>query len=310
MMQLKLKVLVSSLILLQCFSGTNFTNFNNTPYCQNGLVNRAGKMYGILVGVDWPGPHYKHKLHGPYKEVQELVQFLDNDKQQYGIITLVNEHASKEAILNSLRQIIANAKSEDRVLFYFTGHAAPLSSIRDSITIKLYQDLHDKRGDEYFLIPYQDSTEIYKDSLHALLSLEEIANILNGRDKTSDQQRLPIRQRILIIDACYGGYFVNVSPLTTNMFDNELPPDGFYALTSLKAVLYDGLYGPIILCGLKGKADQLKNGGNQNGKVSFWELTNYIDYEVREKFGTPQGEKFSSRYIFIGSGEVNLSITE
>jgi hypothetical protein len=152
---------------------------------------------------------------------------------------------------------------------------------------------------EYFLIPKQEE---HGRGVSEIISMREIAQILNERNDAA-----PIRQRIVIIDACFGGYFVNVSPLTVSMFENELPADGFFALTSLKGVAYDGQYGPIILNGLKGGADDSVS-GNHNSVVSLYELTNYIDYHVGE-IGKRLGEKFSSRYIFVGSGEVVLTLT-
>ncbi len=270
---------------------------SSTIFCQNGLVDGSGKMYGLLVGVNQPNDDFT-ELKGPSEEIKNLARFLK--KQQYIVKTLVNEAATKPAILSWLAAIMSKTNSEDRILFYYTGHASTLKDLAGNLDPNLQLKSQDTLATTFFLLPYQKQEQDLKE----IISMREIVELLNLKQDSSF-----IRQRVLILDACYGGYFVNVSPLTCNMFDNEMPPDGFYALTSLKAEIYDGQYGPIILEGLRGGADCILS-GNENGIVSLFELTPYLEHEVKRKFGVPRGEKYSSRYIFVGSGEVALTLAK
>lgn len=267
---------------------------SNCIYSNNGLLTGDGKLYALLIGINEPNWDFK-KLNGPKKEINKLAKFLRS--QDYCVVSLINENATRDSIIAWLSFLKCEATPKDRILFYFTGHASPLDSIRHILKSEIRRKMEKEPGDEFYLFPYQKN----KRGINELLSLKEIVEILNEY-----YNRLPARQRIFIIDACFGGYFVNMSPLVSYMYDNQLPPNGFYALTSLKAEIFDGDYGPIILKGLKGEADNSVEKGVQQF-VDIWELTQYLDKEIQKKYGENIGENFTSRYIFTGSGNVFLT---
>ena len=271
--------------------------FANINAAQNQLLNNQGKLYAILVGVDHPHSSFT-SLIGPSSEIKSLVPVLEANK--YGVLTLENEQASRSRIIDCLNETIQRATGNDRILFYFTGHASTVDRIWDITTQSFKQARNYLPSDDFVLIPFQGK----RDRIEEVIFMEEIADLMNR----SGSDLLPANQRIAIIDACYGGHFINVSPLTTSMFRNDLPPDGFFALTSLKSEIYDNQYGPFILEGLRGEADCAVM-GNHDGFVSMWELTNFLDFCVKYSFGDKIGENFSSRYIFIGSGDCKLTLT-
>lgn len=276
-----------------------FEFYSQVVFSQNNLVGGGGKMYALLVGVDRPNYDF-HPLQGPSREIAELAKLLK--KQQYAVKTLSNETATKNAILFWLDTLVENARAEDRILVYFTGHASPLHGLAEVMTKTLKQEVDSlgHSGKDYFLITQQPE----KRSVTELISMQELIKHLEGSDRTKF-----IRQRIVMVDACFGGHFIGASPLTNRIFDNDLPPDGFYAITSLKDTTYDGQYFPIIKKGLEGDAD-LTVAGNRDGFVGLFELSNYIDNEIGRQISEPRGEKFYSRYIMIGSGEVPLTVNE
>jgi hypothetical protein len=269
--------------------------FGKQEYCTNGLVSRKGRLYALLIGINQPSKDFT-RLYKPVSEVEKLAKlFL---VQQYVVKTLAQENATKDSILCWLDAMVARATEEDRVLVYFTGHASTLLELSSYLTPKVNETLRDRPDSEFYIIPYQNQAW----GINELISVRDLTERINIGDRD-----LPIRQRVIIIDACFGGYFVNASPLTTHMFDNELPADGFYALTSLKGETYDGQYFPFIYDGLKGEADKPPK-GNSDGKVGLCELSNYVDRKIYEKYGKKKGEQFYSRYILIGSGEISLTV--
>ena len=262
-------------------------------------------MYALLIGINQPSLDFR-KLSEPANEVERLAELLG--QQQYAVKLLKNEDATKLDIFHWLDLIVQKAKPRDRVLVYYTGHASRLDSLSRSLVPKLNSSLKTNPDNEFFLIPYQQQ----KLGISELISARELVEHLQALDSGEKEQRIStkaIHQRIVIIDACFGGYFINVSPLTTHMFENEMPPDGFYAVTSVQDTTFDGQYFPFIYDGLKGEADTWEK-GNGDGIVGLFELTNYIDYHIRKNYAKPLGEDFYSRYIMVGSGEVALTLTK
>lgn len=266
-------------------------------YCQNGLIPNDGRLLALLVGLDQPNLEFA-PLTGPEKEIGQFEKLLK--KNDYAVKTLAGEAATKRNILNWLACLADTACPHDRLLFYFTGHASTIDSTWSKLVYDLKRQLGDSSGTEFVLIPRQPQSR----EVSELIFMEDIIACFERKE-----DRLPINQRIIIIDGCFGGYFINVSPITCAMFQNTLPPDGFYALTSLKAKIYDGQYFPCMLEGLRGAAD-IESYGNKNGRVSLYELNNYLEEHIRKKFGDPRGEDYYSRFINIGSGEVNLTQTK
>ena len=270
---------------------------------QTGLVSGQGNMYALLVGINEPNADFA-PLERPAAEIDSLEIFLNS--QNYRVTTLKNEQATKKAILDLIDQTMATAKTDDRVLFYFAGHAGTL----DSLWQKLAPSLKDSilsldaatsnaqfSDKEFFLIPRQKTN---KRGATELVSFQEIVQHM-------DTPHRSIHQRVVIIDACFGGYFVNQSLLSSNIYGN-VPADGFYALTSVKSTVADGAYFPFILQGLRGDAD-LYVEGNRNGRVGLYELSLFLDAMVALRHADKLGESFFSRYIMVGSGPMDLAIS-
>jgi serine/threonine-protein kinase len=98
------------------------------------------KCYGLLIGVAQAYNGTTHvKLDNPVKEVNRVRQHLiTHDPQHWkeDSVTLLAEHeANKEAILLELERLERDAKPEDAVLLYFSGHG-----IKEG-------------GHQYFLVP-------------------------------------------------------------------------------------------------------------------------------------------------------------
>ncbi len=86
----------------------------------SSLGNTA--VYALLVGIS----DYQAipDLDGPIHDVQALQQLLlqQSRLKSEHITTLVNEQATKKAILSELQQLIERVNADDQVFIYFSGH--------------------------------------------------------------------------------------------------------------------------------------------------------------------------------------------
>jgi len=91
-----------------------------TGLVYSSMVNSA--VYALLVGVS----DYQSApdLDGPVHDVQALQQILlqRGKLKPEHITTLVNEQATKKAILSTLKRLIQQVNAEDQLFIYFSGH--------------------------------------------------------------------------------------------------------------------------------------------------------------------------------------------
>jgi hypothetical protein len=90
------------------------------------LGERAyAKTYAVIVGIA-KYAHPKMMLAAADESAQKLSDFLKTTVQvpEENIKLLLNEAATKAGITLAIREIFAEAKPEDRIIFYFAGHCA------------------------------------------------------------------------------------------------------------------------------------------------------------------------------------------
>ena len=90
------------------------------------LGERAfAKTYAVIVGIT-KYAHPKMMLGASDESAQKLSDFLKTTLQipDANIKLLLNETATKASITVAIREIFAEAKPDDRVIFYFAGHSA------------------------------------------------------------------------------------------------------------------------------------------------------------------------------------------
>ncbi|MDN5214681.1 caspase family protein [Fulvivirgaceae bacterium BMA12] len=280
----------------------NHENSNDTISVNKNCpsINNKEKQ-ALLIAVGKPHSYFKKELKGPVNEIKHLVELLDNNG--YAVYTLTDEDATKKNIEKKICQILSS-KNLSQLLFYYAGYSISKSDLWDQFSKDLREKFYEKNEAEYILIPYQKDQD---SKINEVICMGEL-NVLfneNKKEAHNEDKKNNVR-KVIIIEATHERNFANVSPLVSNFFADKLPSDGLYALTSLKDTTYDGEYGPVIIEALEGKADKL-NSGNNDGIVSIWELTSYFDNHINVRFGDMRGENFSSRYIFIGNGNVPLT---
>ncbi|BAY46957.1 peptidase C14 caspase catalytic subunit p20 [Scytonema sp. HK-05] len=87
----------------------------------------AHNIYALLVGIDQYLPPVP-RLQGCVNDIIAVKEYLEGrvatDGYQLHLRTLLNQDASRQAIIQGFRQHLCQAKSEDIVLFYFAGHGS------------------------------------------------------------------------------------------------------------------------------------------------------------------------------------------
>lgn len=216
--------------------------------------NTTTKVWAILVGVS----SYKHMKPLRYTD-DDAYRFHSFLKSPEGgaipderMSVLVDESATKEAILKKLKDVATRAGKNDCILFYFSGH-----------------------GMKGAFLP------IDFDGTNIKLEHSEINNIFS---------RSKAKTKIVIADACHSGSFdTNAKDATVNSMIGqyykalENAHGGTALLLSSKAEetsiesngLRQGIFSHFLIRGLKGAGDE-----NDNKIVTVQELFRYVEANV------------------------------
>ncbi|MBD2214500.1 caspase family protein [Nostoc linckia FACHB-104] len=84
-------------------------------------------LYALLVGIDnYPNPN--HCLQGCVNDITAVQEYLNErvDQQQYEMHSFIlkNSEATRQAVINGFRNHLCQAKQNDIVLFYYSGHGS------------------------------------------------------------------------------------------------------------------------------------------------------------------------------------------
>ena len=95
---------------------------------KRGLISRKdqkvskkqGKSYLLGIGID----QYKEftNLNNAVKDVKDFIQLLKEKYELDRVITLYNEHATRDKIIEQLEKLIKTVKAGDKLIIYYSGH--------------------------------------------------------------------------------------------------------------------------------------------------------------------------------------------
>ena len=96
-------------------------------------------IYALLVGIDeYVSP--VSPLQGCVNDITAIKEYLkgrvDTDGYQLHLRTLLNQDATRQAIINGFRQHLCQASSEDVVFFYYAGHGSQEEAPEEFWTIE------------------------------------------------------------------------------------------------------------------------------------------------------------------------------
>lgn len=226
-----------------------------------------GTRWALLVGVaEYPRTASGYEiqpLQAPVKDVNALAALLkDPSKGRFEadqIVTLTDAQATRRNILITFNDIVRQAKPEDLVLFYFSGHGYRASD-----------------GESTYLIP------------HDLDVRDFAATCINFDDLAIKIRKMAAKKVVVILDACHAG---GVKPQgaraagTTGLVERYL--NAFQNAQGRALLLSSdesevswetedhGVFTRFLLDGLRGQAD-----ADEDGIVTFTEASLYVEREV------------------------------
>ena len=207
----------------------------------------AQQTYVLAVGVaDYQNAS---KLNYTIADAQKFAKGMEVQTQHVTILT--SKYATKENILDKLRLICQVATSEDRIIFFFSGH-----------------------GGKGFLYTY--------DGIDQNPYLYYIDLLLELRDSKA-------KEKICFIDACFSGTlseaFSDQAIISQTDWSNAISDDKLVFVLSSKAEevswehswLGKGFFTNALLKALSRKGDM-----NKDGKITVMEMFRYVHADVRK----------------------------
>lgn len=184
---------------------------------------------------------------------------------------LVDENATREAILGAMRDMMNSANSTDVFFLYFSGHGQTVDN-----------------GEEYYFFTNDTRTDNQNAIVSTALSRSEVRSRLsNGK----------VRKKVLFLDACYSGMMASggksMGERREHLFQEMAETDDalviFTSSSDTERSFEDetlggghGIFTYFLIKGLQGEADKARS-GNKNGRVTVYELDRYLGDEVNAR---------------------------
>ncbi|MBZ0205914.1 MAG: caspase family protein [Flavobacteriales bacterium] len=184
---------------------------------------------------------------------------------------IVDENATREAILGAMRDMMNSANSTDVFFLYFSGHGQTVDN-----------------GEEYYFFTNDTRTDDQNAIVSTALSRSEVRSRLgNGK----------VRKKVLFLDACYSGMMASggksMGERREHLFQEMAGTDDalviFTSSSDTERSFEDetlggghGIFTYYLVKGLQGEADRAR-AGNKDGKVTVYELDRYLGDEVNAR---------------------------
>lgn len=230
--------------------------------------NTSVKIWAVVVGV----ARYDHMPVLKYTDddAYQIFAFLKSPEggalPDNQIKVLVDDDATRDNIIKSMRELFLKADDNDVVMIYFSGHGLPGSFLPfdfDGFNNKLYHD---------------DIQKIFKET--------------------------KAKHKLALADACHAGSMLAMrAPIDKTLQSYykafEDSDGGTALLLSSKGDEYSledmglrqGIFSHFLIRGLKGEADK-----NKNKIVSVQELYDFVNQKVRTYTGNAQTPTISGKY--------------
>ena len=247
------------------------------------------QSWAVVIGInDYQGQH--PSLANAKNDAQAVAQIL---KESYGfehVVTMYDQEATQDAILNCLRdELPAQVGPNDRVVFFFAGHGTT------------------REGRRGYLIP-QDAEQ------------SKYADYVDMAELRGACEWIKAKHIFIVLDCCFSGVAAIASRaapqlpprVLTDVYLQRITEQGAWQI--LTAGASDELaadsgtrpghsaFTSALLAGLEGQADE-----NGDGIITASELANFVKPEVtRDSFGTrAKGQTPFFNYLG-GSGQGDL----
>jgi WD40 repeat protein len=287
------------------------TSTNTTPSTTASTGSNPSlyrKQHAIVIGVNTYKKLSLPRLNNAVQDARSVAKVL-RDKG-FSVIELYNENATKERILDALKELKQHAISNDSTLFYFAGHGDGVSgnnNVREGYILpyEFNSELNNPNPDVMYydksaisissLIMYARDTKakhigIILDSCFSGLAMESkyAKKSLSGSDSTSiDQVTYDAPTRSVRIKPAT----VNNNS-TNNIYQDLLNKKSINILTAGddQPVSDGSNHSPFT----QGLLTALSSNGNQSGYIRFTTLAEYIKRYVKEKTNNKQTPQYKN----------------
>lgn len=261
----------------------------------------AKNIYALLVGIDKYSPEsnpFVPPLKGCVNDINALETYLRSRITQdsdWKLIEptnqpwiLLNQDATRQAIINGFQQHLCNAESEDVVLFYYSGHGAQEKAPEE------FWELEPDRLDET-LVCYDSRTEGGRD-----IADKELAYLISKVEQKD-------ARIVVILDCCHSGSGTRDLPVETTvrraLVDSRDRPLSTFIFAEDKPALHEIL--------IHSKTPQKKTTGVVLPKGKHVLFSACRDYELAKEYKTDNGEdRGAFSYFFLQTLQrTNGSIT-
>ncbi len=256
----------------------------------------VGSRWAVVVGVSAYKDTTIPQLRYAHRDAQAFADFLKSPNggafNDDHILVMLNEQATRKSFIDALFSFLAETKSEDLVMIFFSGHGSSIS-----------------RDQSYFLM----SDTKLRDLENTAVAMKEIQNAVT--------KNIPAERVIVFSDACFSGnvniFFIGRRSIDTeknliNRYLQELgrSKPGLLSITSSSEgeisregwVYWEhGLFTYFLIAGLGGKVTDTEGrvmkpipaDANNDGIVTLGEIVDYLRTSVSNLTGGKQNPQIS-----------------
>ena len=220
------------------------------------------KLHLLSIGVSDYQSEDLETLKYAAKDAQDFVNTIANaDVSMYSSVlsqVVVEEKATRNEVMRSLRALVANVDQGDVVMLYFSGHGI-------------------KDGEEAFYMTYDSSAEDCFTGVN-------FSDIRTQVRKLTEEKKCHV---LLFIDACHSGAMYGMKGSTVELSMKVPGLIGFYSSTSGQQSaelddLQNGAFTHAIIGAFEGGAQ------NEDGEITIMRLENYVRTKVKEQTNNRQ----------------------
>jgi uncharacterized caspase-like protein len=257
------------------------------------------QRHAVLIGISdyqYRGKWSLTNLRYAGRDAEDLAAYLRSEKGgRFDTVTLLTEEqATTKNIKSALRENLRGVQKDDFVLIFWAGHGSP--------------DPHDPKS--YYLLTYDTDPEHMPSTAYAMDEFK------------ADIAHLGAERVLVLADACHSAGINDPKIGQRGPKDNKIAE----ALRSVYvATVGDNSSGPMqmiftscemgetsqesaelggghgvftwfLLQALKGEADDLKQGGNGDGRVTVGEVIEYTRDQVKRFTGNQQHPESAGRF--------------
>lgn len=171
---------------------------------------QVGDYYALIIGIDqysgeWP------RLKNAVNDARSVAQTLSTKYTFQYLKTLYDNQATRDNILKEFEWLMHNAKSNDNVFIYYSGHGEYMQNM-----------------DRGFWVPVDASSK----TISGYISNEDIKSLLSG---------IGSKHTLLVTDACFSGDIFRGKTMTIPYDNSTKYYQKVYSLNSRKALTSGGV---------------------------------------------------------------------